>query len=89
VGAIERGEFRLEFQPVVRLGGGQVAGAEALIRWRHPRRGTIAPNDFLPLAEQSGLIDPIGDFVLDQATRAAAIQLYLYISFYSPCSFMF
>jgi EAL domain-containing protein (putative c-di-GMP-specific phosphodiesterase class I) len=69
--AIDRGEFRLEFQPVVRLGGGQVAGAEALIRWRHPRRGTIAPNDFLPLAEQSGLIDPIGEFVLDQAARAA------------------
>src|SRR5574338_1497052 len=71
-GAIERGEFRLEFQPVVRLGGGQVAGAEALLRWRHPRRGTIAPNDFLPLAEQSGMIDSLGDFVLDQATRAAA-----------------
>ena len=62
--AIERGEFRLEFQPVVRLGGGQVAGAEALMRWRHPRRGTIAPNEFLPLAEQAGLIDGIGDFVL-------------------------
>jgi EAL domain-containing protein (putative c-di-GMP-specific phosphodiesterase class I) len=70
--AIERGEFRLEFQPVVRLGGGQVAGAEALVRWRHPRRGTIPPNDFLPLAEESGLIDGIGDFVLDQAARAAA-----------------
>src|SRR5689334_17326296 len=69
--AIDRGEFRLEFQPVVRLGGGQVAGAEALVRWRHPRRGTIAPNDFLPLAEQSGLIDSIGEFVLDQAARAA------------------
>ena len=71
-GAIERGEFRLEFQPVVRLGGGQVAGAEALLRWRHPRRGTIAPNDFLPLAEQAGLIDAIGEFVLDQSARAAA-----------------
>src|SRR3954467_6443993 len=70
--AIERGEFRLEFQPVVRLGGGQVAGAEALIRWRHPRRGTIAPNDFLPLAEEAGLIDSIGEFVLDEAVRAAA-----------------
>ena len=70
--AIERGEFRLEYQPVVRLGGGQVAGAEALIRWRHPRRGTIPPNDFLPIAEESGLIDGIGEFVLDQATRAAA-----------------
>src|SRR4051794_29049406 len=71
-GAIERGEFRLEFQPVVRLGGGQVAGAEALIRWRHPRRGTIAPIEFLPLAEEAGLIDGIGDFVLDEAARAAA-----------------
>src|SRR3954468_14172549 len=71
-GAIERGEFRLEFQPVVRLGGGQGAGAEALIRWRHPRRGTIAPNEFLPLAEQAGLIDGIGDFVLGEAVRAAA-----------------
>jgi EAL domain-containing protein (putative c-di-GMP-specific phosphodiesterase class I) len=71
-GAIERGEFRLEFQPVVRLGGGQVAGAEALVRWRHPRRGTIAPNEFLPLAEQAGLIDGIGDFVLDEAARAAS-----------------
>lgn len=70
--AIERRELRLEFQPVVRLGGGQVAGAEALVRWRHPRRGTIAPNDFLPLAEEAGLIDGIGDFVLDQAARAAA-----------------
>src|SRR6266576_5081179 len=70
--AIDRGEFRLEFQPVVRLGGGQVAGAEALVRWRHPRRGTNAPNEFLPLAEQAGLIDGIGEFVLGEATRAAA-----------------
>jgi EAL domain-containing protein (putative c-di-GMP-specific phosphodiesterase class I) len=69
---IERGEFRLEYQPVVRLGGGVVAGAEALVRWRHPRRGTIPPNEFLPLAESSGLIDRIGAFVLDEACRAAA-----------------
>jgi len=70
--AIQRGEFRLEYQPVVRLGGGTVAGAEALVRWRHPRRGTIAPNDFLPLAERSGLLDGIGAYVLDLAARAAA-----------------
>ncbi len=69
---IERGEFRLEYQPVVRLGGGVVAGAEALVRWRHPRRGTIPPSDFLPLAESSGLIDQIGSYVLDEACRAAA-----------------
>jgi EAL domain-containing protein (putative c-di-GMP-specific phosphodiesterase class I) len=71
-GAIERREFRLEYQPVVRLGGAVVAGAEALLRWRHPRRGAIAPNDFLPLAESAGLIDPIGRFVLDEAARTAA-----------------
>lgn len=72
VGAIERGEFRLEYQPMVRLGGGVVVGAEALLRWRHPRRGTIAPNDFLPVAEEANLLDGIGVFVLDQAARAAA-----------------
>jgi EAL domain-containing protein (putative c-di-GMP-specific phosphodiesterase class I) len=71
-GAIERGEFRLEYQPVVRLGGGTVAGAEALLRWRHPQRGTIAPNDFIPVAEEAGLIDSIGEYVLDEAVRAAA-----------------
>ena len=69
---IARGEFRLEYQPVVRLGSGVVAGAEALVRWRHPRRGTIAPSEFLPLAEQAGLMDQIGAYVLDQACRAAA-----------------
>jgi len=72
VGAIDRGEFRLEFQPVVRLGSGAVAGAEALLRWSHPQRGTIAPGEFIPQAEASGLIDEIGAFVLDQACRAAA-----------------
>lgn len=69
---IERGEFRLEFQPVVRLGSGVVAGAEALVRWRHPRRGTIPPAEFLPVAEAFGMIDQIGAFVMEQACRAAA-----------------
>ena len=69
---IERGEFRLEYQPVVRLGGGAVAGAEALVRWRHPRRGIIPPNEFLPVAESAGLLNRIGSFVLDEACRAAA-----------------
>ena len=72
VGAIERGEFRLEFQPVVRLGGGTVVGAEALVRWRHPRRGTVAPGEFVAVAEEAGLLDGIGMFVLDQAAHAAA-----------------
>ena len=69
--ALERGEFRLEYQPVVRLGSGAVAGAEALIRWRHPRRGTLSPRDFLPLAERSGLIARIGAYALEEACRAA------------------
>lgn len=72
VGAIERGEFRLEYQPMVRLGGGTVVGAEALVRWRHPRRGTVAPGEFVAVAEEAGLLDGIGTFVLDQAARAAA-----------------
>lgn len=69
---IAKGEFRLEYQPIVRLGGGVVAGAEALVRWRHPRRGTISPGEFLPLAESAGLMDQIGSYVLDEACRAAA-----------------
>ena len=70
--ALERDEFRLEYQPVVRLGGAAVVGAEALIRWRHPRRGTLAPSEFLPAAERAGLIDGIGHYVLEQACRTAA-----------------
>jgi EAL domain-containing protein (putative c-di-GMP-specific phosphodiesterase class I) len=70
--ALDRDEFRLEYQPVVRLGGAAVVGAEALIRWRHPRRGTMAPSEFLPTAERAGLIDAIGHYVLEQACRTAA-----------------
>ncbi|HUG49128.1 MAG TPA: EAL domain-containing protein [Candidatus Limnocylindria bacterium] len=69
--AIERGEFRLEYQPIVRLGSGALAGAEALVRWRHPRRGTIPPNEFLPVAQAAGLIAGIGNFVLEEACRIA------------------
>jgi EAL domain-containing protein (putative c-di-GMP-specific phosphodiesterase class I) len=72
-GAIERGEFRLEYQPVVRLGAGAVVGAEALLRWRHPRRGDVAPGEFLGVADEAGLLDAIGVFVLDQAAQAAAL----------------
>jgi diguanylate cyclase len=65
-------QIRLEYQPVVRLGNGQVAGAEALVRWRHPRRGMLNPTDFVPVAERSGLIDRLGKMVLEQACRTAA-----------------
>jgi diguanylate cyclase len=70
--ALGTDEIRLEYQPVVRLGNGQVAGAEALARWRHPRRGLLAPSDFVPIAERTGLIDRLGAMVLEQACRTAA-----------------
>lgn len=67
--AVDRNEFGLEYQPIIDLGSGSIAAVEALLRWRHPLMGTIAPADYLPLAEESGLIVPIGERVLDAATR--------------------
>jgi EAL domain-containing protein (putative c-di-GMP-specific phosphodiesterase class I) len=67
--AVERNEFGLEYQPIIDLGSGSIAAVEALLRWRHPLMGTIAPADYLPLAEETGLIVPIGERVLDAATR--------------------
>lgn len=69
--ALERQEFTIEYQPVVELRSGAVVGAEALVRWRHPGRGTIPPAEFLPLAEQTGQIQAIGVFVLQRACRQA------------------
>ncbi|MFY0992523.1 bifunctional diguanylate cyclase/phosphodiesterase [Halomonas sp. C05BenzN] len=63
--ALSRGEFRLHFQPQFD-GGGRMHGAEALLRWMHPERGLLAPGDFIAEAEHSGLIQPIGDWVLEQ-----------------------
>jgi diguanylate cyclase (GGDEF)-like protein/PAS domain S-box-containing protein len=69
--AVERREFRLVFQPIVELETGRVHGLEALLRWHHPQRGVISPPEFLPLAEQTGLILPIGTWVLQEACRHA------------------
>lgn len=72
-GAAERGELVLHFQPVVTLATLDVVGVEALVRWRHPRRGLLYPGDFLAVAETSGLIVPLGRWVLDEACRQLRI----------------
>ncbi|MER7750946.1 EAL domain-containing protein [Kitasatospora sp. NPDC097643] len=69
--ALERGEFTIEYQPLVGLADGAVHGAEALVRWRHPRYGTLSPDRFIPLAEETGAIVPLGKWVLEESCRQA------------------
>ncbi|GAA3807776.1 cyclic Di-GMP phosphodiesterase RmdA [Streptomyces coacervatus] len=69
--ALDRGEFFIEYQPLVHLGDGSVRGAEALVRWLHPQHGILGPDRFIPLAEHTGLIVPLGRWVLEQSVRQA------------------
>ena len=70
--AIEQGELRLFYQPAVDLSTGEVVGAEALVRWQHPTRGLLTPDKFLQVAEESGLIVPMGAWVVGEACRRLA-----------------
>lgn len=71
--AIERQEFYLNYQPIISLKTGQVVSFEALVRWRHPQRGFVPPVNFIPLAEETGLIIPLGEWVLSEACKQLSI----------------
>jgi diguanylate cyclase (GGDEF)-like protein/PAS domain S-box-containing protein len=79
--AIERAEFEVYYQPVIRLNGGLITGFEALLRWNHPTRGVVLPGDFIGCAEETGLIVPIGEWVL----REACTQMQCWHIGYPPC----
>ena len=70
--ALVLGEFELHFQPQVELGTGELSGFEALVRWRHPTRGLVSPGEFIPFAEEIGMISALGEWVMREACHAAA-----------------
>ncbi|GDX82781.1 hypothetical protein LBMAG42_45920 [Deltaproteobacteria bacterium] len=70
--ALDRGEFELHYQPKIAVPTGRIVGVEALLRWRSPDRGLVGPSDFIHLAEETGLIEPIGNWVIEEACRALA-----------------
>jgi diguanylate cyclase (GGDEF)-like protein/PAS domain S-box-containing protein len=89
--AVDASQFELYYQPLVDLATGQMLGAEALIRWHDPQQGLVEPAEFIPLAERTGLIVPISDWVIDEACRHAAAWdaagLDIYVSVNLPTRF--
>ncbi|MEU8818605.1 bifunctional diguanylate cyclase/phosphodiesterase [Actinoplanes sp. NPDC048796] len=73
--ALDAGEFRVHYQPLMELATGRVVGVEPLVRWQHPTRGLVPPGEFIPAAEGTGLIVPLGRFVLRESCRQAAAWL--------------
>jgi diguanylate cyclase len=71
--ALARSQLELYYQPKIHAPSAQITGVEALLRWHHPQRGTISPNVFIPMAERSGLINPLGAWVIDEACRQARV----------------
>ena len=80
--ALARGEFEVHYQPVIELGSETVAGAETLLRWRHPKRGLVPPTEFIPVAEDNGTIHPIGEWVLEQSLSQLKTWLERYPHFH-------
>ena len=76
--ALEEGEFVLHYQPILSLADDRVVGAEALLRWNHPSEGLVSPSDFLPLLEESGLIVPVGCWVIREVVRQMQVWQMLY-----------
>jgi diguanylate cyclase (GGDEF)-like protein/PAS domain S-box-containing protein len=79
--ALERNEFRNYYQPIISLEGGAIVAFEALLRWEHPTRGLLEPSDFIPIAEESGMIRELGWWALDEACRSIAVWRTLHPTF--------